>query len=108
MVLGAGLGDVGDASFTHFGEETDARRRASKLDEALELIGRLWTGEPFVYEGAHFNIGPVVLTPTPCKSRGSRSGSAAAIRAKGRAGGRHAGTVRCSSGLTAAICCLTM
>lgn len=108
MVLGAGLGDVGDASFTHFGEETDARRRASKLDEALELIGRLWTGEPFVYEGAHFNIGPVVFTPTPVQEPRIPIWIGGGYPRKGRAGGRHAGTVRCSSGLTAATWCLTM
>jgi Luciferase-like monooxygenase len=42
-ILGVGLGDVGDyvvadASFTHFGEERDARRRAERLDEALEIV----------------------------------------------------------------------
>jgi alkanesulfonate monooxygenase SsuD/methylene tetrahydromethanopterin reductase-like flavin-dependent oxidoreductase (luciferase family) len=54
MVLGAGLGDVGDhvgrdASFTHFHEELDARRRARMLDEALEIIAGLWIGEPFSF-----------------------------------------------------------
>jgi hypothetical protein len=29
---------VADASFTHFGEERDARRRAERLDEALEIV----------------------------------------------------------------------
>lgn len=70
MVLGAGLGDVGDhvgrdASFTHFGEEADARRRARMLDEALEIVAGLWTGEPFSYRGEHFTVDEVSFVPPP-------------------------------------------
>jgi alkanesulfonate monooxygenase SsuD/methylene tetrahydromethanopterin reductase-like flavin-dependent oxidoreductase (luciferase family) len=70
MVLGAGLGDVGDhvgrdASFTHFHEELDARRRARMLDEALEIIAGLWTGEPFSFHGEHFTVEEVTFVPTP-------------------------------------------
>jgi alkanesulfonate monooxygenase SsuD/methylene tetrahydromethanopterin reductase-like flavin-dependent oxidoreductase (luciferase family) len=70
MVLGAGLGDVGehvvrDASFTHFGEEGDPGRRAARLDEALEIIAGLWTGEPFEHHGEHFTVGPVTFLPRP-------------------------------------------
>jgi alkanesulfonate monooxygenase SsuD/methylene tetrahydromethanopterin reductase-like flavin-dependent oxidoreductase (luciferase family) len=70
MVLGAGLGDVGDhvgrdASFTHFGEEADARRRAGMLDEALEIVVGLWTGEPFSYRGEHFTVDEVSFVPPP-------------------------------------------
>jgi alkanesulfonate monooxygenase SsuD/methylene tetrahydromethanopterin reductase-like flavin-dependent oxidoreductase (luciferase family) len=70
MVLGAGLGDVGDhvgrdASFTHFGEEADARRRAGMLDEALEIVAGLWTGEPFSYRGEHFTVDEVSFVPAP-------------------------------------------
>lgn len=70
MVLGAGLGDVGDhvgrdASFTHFGEELDAHRRARMLDEALEIIAGLWTGEPFSFDGEHFAVEEVTFVPKP-------------------------------------------
>ncbi len=70
MVLGAGLGDTGehvvsDASFTHFGEERDPRRRAAILDEALEVIAGLWTGEPFAFRGAHFQVDGVTFRPPP-------------------------------------------
>jgi alkanesulfonate monooxygenase SsuD/methylene tetrahydromethanopterin reductase-like flavin-dependent oxidoreductase (luciferase family) len=70
MVLGAGLGDVGDhvgrdASFTHFHEELDARRRARMLDEALEIIAGLWSGEPFSFHGEHFTVEEVTFVPTP-------------------------------------------
>ena len=69
MVLGVGLGDVGqigsDASFTHFGEETDARLRAELLDEALTVIAGLWRGEPFSFRGKHFRVDEVSFLPRP-------------------------------------------
>ena len=35
MILGVGLGDGAEQSFTHFGEVTDPKRRAEMLDEGL-------------------------------------------------------------------------
>jgi len=72
FVLGVGLGDVGesivrDASFTSFGEETDARRRAEMLDEALEIVAGLWTGEPFSFRGKHFVVEEVTFLPRPVR-----------------------------------------
>lgn len=70
MVLGVGLGDTGeaigpDASFTRFGEERDARTRGAMLDEALEVIAGLWTGEPFSFLGEHFRVEEVAFLPPP-------------------------------------------
>lgn len=69
-VLGVGLGDTGgsivdDASFTRFGEERDARRRGEMLDEALEIVAGLWSGEPFGFHGAHFTVDEVTFAPVP-------------------------------------------
>lgn len=69
-VLGVGLGDVGDhvgadASFTAFGEEPAARRRGEMLDEALEIVAGLWTGEPFSFRGRHFTVEEVTFLPRP-------------------------------------------
>lgn len=68
MVLGVGLGDVGDhvvadASFTHFGEVLAPGTRAAILDEALSVIAGLWTGAPFSFQGAHFRIDEVTFLP---------------------------------------------
>ena len=63
-ILGVGVGDL-ELSFTAFGEETDLRLRAERLDEALELVAGLWTGEPFSFEGRHFAVRKVVFQPTP-------------------------------------------
>jgi alkanesulfonate monooxygenase SsuD/methylene tetrahydromethanopterin reductase-like flavin-dependent oxidoreductase (luciferase family) len=70
MILGVGLGDVGDsivtdASFTHFGEVTDRHRRAEILDESLEVITGLWSGQPFEHIGRHFSVDRVRFLPTP-------------------------------------------
>jgi alkanesulfonate monooxygenase SsuD/methylene tetrahydromethanopterin reductase-like flavin-dependent oxidoreductase (luciferase family) len=73
MILGVGLGDVGDsiisdASFTHFGEVTDRRTRAEMLDEGLEVITGLWSGQPFEYRGKHFTVQRVTFAPTPVQT----------------------------------------
>ena len=52
-----GLGKVG--------EETDRRIRAERLDETLQILVGLWTGEPFGFEGVHYRFGPMAFRPTP-------------------------------------------
>lgn len=64
MVLGAGLGWQDD-DFSRFGEDADPRTRAELLDEALEVIGLLWRGEPAHHDGAHYRLAGPVLLPTP-------------------------------------------
>ena len=63
-ILGVGVGDL-ELSFTAFGEEADLRLRAERLDEALEVVAGLWTGEPFSFQGRHFAVRKVVFQPTP-------------------------------------------
>ncbi len=65
LVLGAGAGDMADEGFTRFGEETDPKRRASLLDEGLDVLAGLWSGEPFAYEGEHHTVEEVTFLPTP-------------------------------------------
>lgn len=71
MILGVGLGDTGealttaDASILRFGEERDPRVRAEQLDEGLEIIAGLWSGEPFSFDGNHFRIEEVTFRPLP-------------------------------------------
>lgn len=63
-VLGVGLGgDPGD--FTHFGEDSGSVARAKKLDEALDVITSLWSGEPVNHEGEHYTVKGATLLPTP-------------------------------------------
>jgi alkanesulfonate monooxygenase SsuD/methylene tetrahydromethanopterin reductase-like flavin-dependent oxidoreductase (luciferase family) len=63
-ILGVGLGAPA-GEFSLFGEPADPRVRAELLDEGLEILAGLWTGQPFSYQGRHFTIGPVAFVPVP-------------------------------------------
>jgi alkanesulfonate monooxygenase SsuD/methylene tetrahydromethanopterin reductase-like flavin-dependent oxidoreductase (luciferase family) len=65
MVLGAGLGaPIGD-EFGSFGEPTDPRLLAARLDEGLAALNLLWSGEPVTFRGAHVSIDDVAFRPVP-------------------------------------------
>lgn len=64
LVMGVGLGNP-PSEFELFGEEGDARVRADKLNEGLEIIAGLWTGEPFRYTGKYYNLDEVTFLPKP-------------------------------------------
>ena len=65
LTFGAGLGNPADAEFEAFGESPDARVRAAKLDEGLEVIAGMWSGELYEYEGEHNRIEPFSFLPCP-------------------------------------------
>jgi alkanesulfonate monooxygenase SsuD/methylene tetrahydromethanopterin reductase-like flavin-dependent oxidoreductase (luciferase family) len=65
FILGVGLGDPSQWDYGFFGEETDARTRAEKLDESLDIINGLWSGEPFSYQGKHYQMEKVHFLPRP-------------------------------------------
>src|SRR5262249_41363086 len=56
MTLGVGLGTPVETEFETFGEETDARTRAARLDEGLAVLDGLWRGEGFSFDGEHYKI----------------------------------------------------
>jgi alkanesulfonate monooxygenase SsuD/methylene tetrahydromethanopterin reductase-like flavin-dependent oxidoreductase (luciferase family) len=64
LVFGAGLGSRAE-EFTAFGEPGDARERAARLDESLELLDALWTGEPVTFHGEHLTATDVTMLPRP-------------------------------------------
>jgi probable F420-dependent oxidoreductase len=68
LTLGVGLGHPPEADFEPFGEETDDRTRAHRLDEALDVVAGLWTGDPFSFEGEHFRVSDVAFLPKPVQS----------------------------------------
>jgi alkanesulfonate monooxygenase SsuD/methylene tetrahydromethanopterin reductase-like flavin-dependent oxidoreductase (luciferase family) len=65
LVLGAALGWSGRHEHEAFGEDGDARVRADRLDEALTVIDRLWSGEPVRFAGAHHTVAGVRFEPRP-------------------------------------------
>ena len=65
LVLPVGLGALDDGGFAKVGEPTDRRVRARLLDESLEILTGLWSGEPFSYEGEHYRLEEMTFLPTP-------------------------------------------
>ncbi len=61
MVLGVGMGVSRD--FTSFGEVSDARSRAARLTEGVELVQELLSGEPVEHRGAVFEVSGVRFAP---------------------------------------------
>ncbi|HEY9078107.1 MAG TPA: LLM class flavin-dependent oxidoreductase [Anaerolineaceae bacterium] len=55
VILATGLGAI-DCGFDAFGEVTDRNTRASLLDESLQIIPRLWSGEFFDFDGQHYHV----------------------------------------------------
>ena len=65
LILGVGLGLPPEEEFARLGEDADARVRGQKLDEGLEVLTGLWSGEPFSYQGKHYQLDNVRFLPRP-------------------------------------------
>lgn len=55
LTVGVGLGD-GSAVFERFGRPGNPKVRAEQLDESLEIITRIWTGERLTHHGKHYTV----------------------------------------------------
>ncbi len=67
LILPVGLG-APDTGFDKVGEETDRKTRAKMLDEGLDVLTGLWSGQPFSYSGEHYHVQDVTFSPTPLQS----------------------------------------
>ncbi len=65
LVLPVGLGALDDGGFGKVGEPTDRKVRAGRLDESLEIMTGLWSGEPFSFEGEHYRVEGMTFRPPP-------------------------------------------
>lgn len=65
LILVVGLGSPPDEEFEQLGEERDDHARARRLDEGLEVLTGLWSGEPFTFDGAEFHVKNVTFKPRP-------------------------------------------
>jgi hypothetical protein len=54
-ILSVGLGAV-DTGFKSIGEVIDRKTRAELLDESIDILTGLWGGQPFKYEGQHYQL----------------------------------------------------
>jgi alkanesulfonate monooxygenase SsuD/methylene tetrahydromethanopterin reductase-like flavin-dependent oxidoreductase (luciferase family) len=65
LILPVGLGALDDAGFGRVGEATSRRERAELLDESLDILRGLWSGEPFSYDGTHYHLENLRFQPRP-------------------------------------------
>jgi alkanesulfonate monooxygenase SsuD/methylene tetrahydromethanopterin reductase-like flavin-dependent oxidoreductase (luciferase family) len=63
VVFSAGLGAPVEDEFGSFGDTTDEKVLAGRLDEGLDLLARYWSGEPVSHQGAHYTVRDVALLP---------------------------------------------
>jgi alkanesulfonate monooxygenase SsuD/methylene tetrahydromethanopterin reductase-like flavin-dependent oxidoreductase (luciferase family) len=68
VILGVGIG-AGPWEWDYLGEETDSRTRGAMLDEGLDLVAKLWSGEPVRHDGRFYSFrgdgGPDNPEPMP-------------------------------------------
>src|SRR5918994_3738575 len=55
LILGVGIGAM-PYEYDYLGEEADTRVRGAMLDEGLEVLTGLWSGEPFGHHGEHYRV----------------------------------------------------
>lgn len=64
VILSVGLG-APDTGFACFGEAVDRKLRAELLDEGLDILMGLWQGQPFNYQGRHYQVKETSFYPAP-------------------------------------------
>jgi len=67
LILGVGLGWSAH-EFEAFGEDGDPKVRAEKLDEGLDVLAGLWSGETFSFNGNHYQVKEACFLPPPVQS----------------------------------------
>jgi alkanesulfonate monooxygenase SsuD/methylene tetrahydromethanopterin reductase-like flavin-dependent oxidoreductase (luciferase family) len=71
LTLGVGLGDDRFAQeYSITGEELDDRKRASMLDEALEILQAAWSGALVEHRGEHYVVDAMQFLPRPVQRPG--------------------------------------
>ncbi len=64
VILSVGLGHL-PTGFEEFGEATDRKIRAERLDEGLTILTGLWRGQPFNFDGKHYRVKEIDHSPPP-------------------------------------------
>ena len=67
LIFGVGSGG-GYFDFEALGEASDAATLAALLDEGLEVLTGLWSGEPYHHEGTAYHIKEAQFLPHPLQS----------------------------------------
>jgi alkanesulfonate monooxygenase SsuD/methylene tetrahydromethanopterin reductase-like flavin-dependent oxidoreductase (luciferase family) len=71
LILGLGIGDDGDVGeLSKFAEVTNARERGAMLNEGLDVLKGLLSGEPVHHVGDHYTANDVTFLPTATRAGG--------------------------------------
>lgn len=65
LVVGVGLGSDESGDFSSFDESADLGTRASMLDEGIDILRSMWSGEAVAHAGAHYRVDLPSSTPEP-------------------------------------------
>lgn len=65
VILGAGIGSPVIDEYGTFGEQTDQAALAEMLDESLEVISGLCSGQEFSHTGPHYRVDHATFRPGP-------------------------------------------
>jgi alkanesulfonate monooxygenase SsuD/methylene tetrahydromethanopterin reductase-like flavin-dependent oxidoreductase (luciferase family) len=65
LVLGVGTGSDSGREYSAYGESPDDKLHGEMLDEGLDVLTGLWSGEKFSYEGKHYQVKDVRYIPKP-------------------------------------------
>lgn len=63
VTFAAGLGGPVEDEYASFGDTTDPKVLAERLDEGLDLLERYWSGKPVNHDGRHHQVRDVTLLP---------------------------------------------
>jgi alkanesulfonate monooxygenase SsuD/methylene tetrahydromethanopterin reductase-like flavin-dependent oxidoreductase (luciferase family) len=67
LIFGVGSGG-GYFDFEALGEASDSKTLAALLDEGLEVLTGLWSGEPYRHEGTYYHLKEAQFLPRPVQS----------------------------------------
>jgi probable F420-dependent oxidoreductase len=63
FIFGVGVGGEFPPEYEACG--VPLKQRGGRANEAIEIIKRLWTGEPVEYRGKYFSFGKITMAPKP-------------------------------------------
>ncbi len=65
LILGVGIGSDFGKEYSSYGESPDDKLHGAMLDEGLEVLTRLWSGETVSYEGEYYQLHDALNLPKP-------------------------------------------
>jgi hypothetical protein len=61
VILAVGLGAL-ETGYKEYGEVTDRKARVELTEETLQIVTSLWKGEPFSFQGKHYQVDTTSLS----------------------------------------------